>query len=41
MWEMDSNEYVYFYVAESPDAETVKDLIETAPPELAGFSLNW
>ena len=30
MWEMDSNEYVYFYVAESPDAETVKDLIETA-----------
>ena len=30
MWEMDSNEYVFFYAASEPDAETVKSLIETA-----------
>ncbi len=30
MWEMDSNEYVYFYAASEPDSETVKSLVETA-----------
>ena len=30
MWEMDSNEYVFFYAGSSPDAETVSNLIETA-----------
>lgn len=30
MWEMDSNEYVYFYAGSEPDAEAVKSLIETA-----------
>lgn len=30
MWEMDSNEYVYFLKSETPDVETVKERIETA-----------
>lgn len=30
MWEMDSNEYVYFFASEEPDASSVLELVETA-----------